>query len=825
MNFIAHIRHLDNSEQPLSQHLSSVGELASEFASKIDMSNAGLVLGLLHDFGKFSYKFQNYLNSAKGRIDPDQDSFIDPVEYKGRIDHSSAGAQYVWENLKNIGGAGQGRLCGQILALCIASHHSGLINCLKRDGSPTFCNRMRKEDTKTNLEECKSNGRYSNPELIEKLENLLKEEFVYKMFNRLRKIVTFPEFANEEYSEIDAFTLGLLVRFLFSCLVDADRIDSAEFENPHRKDQRIGQREWLNWDIAIDRLDQRMLQFESTSEINKTRSKISDAVRLRAFDPQGIYTLTVPTGGGKTLTSLRYALLHAKKHKLSRIFYVVPFTTIIEQNAAVVRNILENSDDKFQWVLEHHSDIEPHRQSWRVKLAAENWDLPIVFTTTVQFLETFFGNGTQGVRRLHQLANSVLIFDEVQTLPIKCVHMFCNVLNFLSKNAGTTAILCTATQPLLNQGLPNKQYGTLKMAPNSELLPANLTIEDQFKRVNIQPIVNSIGFKLDEVKELAIQQMKENGSCLVIVNTKKWARNLYQCCAQNINFDSVFHLSTNQYPEDRKQKLLKVKKRLEAQKNVLCISTQLIEAGVDISFASVIRFLAGLDSIVQASGRCNRNRELIDVNGLPCMGTVNVIKINSVIEPLGNLTDIKIGKEISERVIREFGIDNLLGYETLTQYYKYFFFRRANEMTYPLDNDSEETLFNLLSQNALNPGRNTSCLNPVGNLKLLKQSFMYANKKFEAIDAPSRPVLVEHGYGAKLVKELRRSNTELDAGLYSKIFKYAQNFSINLYPDEFQEFITRGIILEAKNDIYYLPRHYYNDRYGLSCELDPHLAN
>ena len=353
MNFVAHIRQSDNSEQPLSHHLSNVGKLASDFASKINLADAGLALGLLHDFGKYSDKFQKYLKSAVGRIDPDQDSYIDPAEHKGRIDHSSAGAQYVWKCLQKFGAAGQGRLCGQILALCIASHHSGLINCLGRDGSPTFCRRMRKDHAETHLKECESHSSSSDPDLVKKIEILLGEDFIRKMFFRLQEMVNFPQYINEEFSETDAFKLGLIVRFLFSCLVDADRIDSAEFENPDRKHIRVGKKKWLKWETAINRLENHITKFESKSEINKIRSQISDAVRLRTAGPQGTYTLTVPTGGGKTLTSLRYALKHANEHNLDRVLYVIPFTSVIDQNAVVVRKILENSEDEYKWVLEH----------------------------------------------------------------------------------------------------------------------------------------------------------------------------------------------------------------------------------------------------------------------------------------------------------------------------------------------------------------------------------------------------------------------------------------------------------------------------------------
>jgi CRISPR-associated endonuclease/helicase Cas3 len=413
------------------------------------------LIGLLHDFGKYSADFQNYIQSATGLLNPDcDDEYVDAKSLKGKIDHSTAGAQWIYQTLTQHGG--KGKCCAQILAVCVASHHGrGLIDCLKPYGETMedidgFSRRIKKSDALTHLEECTQNA---DDSIVEKAKQLASDSLVDAMIAQLEKLL------NEQHKTIKQFYIGFWTRFLFSCLIDADRINSADFENPHHTAQR---NKLVSWDIAINRLEFFLIEqqneiernreqlSEKTLRLNEIRRDISNTCKHRATDAQGIYTLTVPTGGGKTYASLRFALHHAKKHKLERIIYIIPYTSIIEQNADAIRKVVEEEGDEFPWVLEHHSNLEPEQQTWHSKLTAENWDAPIVITTMVQFLETLFDGGTRGVRRLHQLANSVIIFDEIQTLPINCTHLFCNALNFLTTYTNTTAVLCTATQPFVN---------------------------------------------------------------------------------------------------------------------------------------------------------------------------------------------------------------------------------------------------------------------------------------------------------------------------------------------------------------------------------------
>lgn len=799
--YIAHIREKDREKQSLEDHLLEVSEIAKALAAKIGVPSAGELIGLLHDFGKYSQEFQNYIKSATGELNPDEDDYVDARGMKGRVDHSTAGAQHVWKKLRVFGGAGQGELCGEILALCIASHHSGLIDCLSVAGEPTFFRRMDKSYEKTHLKECLG---CANTKVLGRIDDLAGANVIKECIEVLKPFIL-------ENSKINAFNIGFFTRFLFSCLIDADRLNSAEFEVPIRKSERLKNAGVPKWSQPIVRLEEFLASKEVKYPIDYLRKEISDNCQKRASDPQGIFTLTVPTGGGKTYASLRYALHHAEKHGLDRIVYIIPYTSIIEQNADAIRKVVERDGDANSWVLEHHSNLESERQTWRSKLISENWDSPIVLITMVQFLEALFSGGTRSVRRLHQLANSVLIFDEIQTLPINCTHLFCNAINFLTKYAKTTTVLCTATQPLLNN-LKNYHKGQLDIPPENELVADKKQLFDDLKRVNIINKCTSGGWSAEDIANLAMKEYTEKGSCLVIVNTKAWAKDLFQLCELKVDKESIFHLSTGQYPEHRKQLLKKIRDRLDNNLPVLCFSTQLIEAGVDVDFASVIRFLAGLDSIAQAAGRCNRNGKL-------SIATVTVLNPDK--ETIDSLYDIKVGQEQTKRIFGEAKDDDMLSPDKMDRYFQYYFYDRAKDMDYPLTGKNlvrDDSLLNLLADNPNNIGRDRF-VKTKPKLSLLAQSFMEAGKAFKAIDAPTNAVIVRHGLGKELVDQLCGFAKEFNPAGYYKLLKDAQKYSVNVFPNVWKNLNDAGAVSEIQQDgIYYLDERYYSEDFGLSIE-------
>ena len=796
-NFIAHRRKCDNKDQTVQEHLIEVSLLCRQSAKKIGVPNAGELLGLLHDFGKYSQQFQIYLQSATGMLNPDvDDEYMDAKAFKGKIDHSTAGAQWVWQRFKRYDV--QGKLVGQILAVCLASHHGGLIDCLKPGGENGFSDRINKDQGKTHLQECLENV---DDAVLSKLDDLATDKFLREFWNRCVCLYA-PEKENES-EIIKQFRLGFLLRFLFSCLIDADRINSADFEN--QGNVRFRPKLPVDWQIAIDRLEAKLSNLPVRNEIDTARREISDQCKKRAESSQGIYTLTVPTGGGKTFASMRYALHHAKKHKLDHIIYIIPYTSIIEQNAGEIRKVLERVGDELPWVLEHHSNLEPETQTWHSKLVTENWGAPIIFTTMVQFLEVLFGGGTRGARRMHNIANSVLIFDEIQNLPVNCVHLFCNAIQFFVDHARSTTLLCTATQPLLDDLKFGKDKGQLTLSEDHELVDDMTNIFEQFKRVEIKNLVSQKGWTEQELCELTVTQLKEKGNCLVIVNTKKWARKLYDVCLNSVDEDSLFHLSTSLCPAHRKKIFNTIKQRLDDKLPVLCISTQLIEAGVDVDFNSVIRFLAGLDSIAQAAGRCNRNGNL---------DMAQVYVVNPQDEPIDMLHDIKEGREKALRIFSEKDETELLDPEVMSLYFSYYFYERANIMAYPLTEQQagrRDTLLSLLSNNGRNIGQVEKAIK-------LQQSFKTAGKAFQAIDSPTQAVIVPYGdKGKEIIAGLC---ADFEPARAYQLLKDAQKYSVNVFPNIWRQLQKAGAVrpVQEGEEIYYLDERYYSKDFGLSTE-------
>lgn len=763
----------------------------------------------MHDFGKYSQDFQDYIKSVSG-INPDADDYVLPNGKQ--IDHSTAGAQWVYRELRKFGAAqGIGELFGQIMGLCIASHHgAGLIDCLDDEGNVVWKKRFEKDDELTHLAECEQNA---DEAVQQKAKELAGENLISSLLNSVKPILSAPATSDK----LKEFYLGCLTRFLFSCLVDADRINSSDFEREEQKEARR-LTEKPDWQSAINQLDAQLAGFENRYPIDKIRRKISDDCLKRAVDSQGIYTLTVPTGGGKTLVSLRYALHHAQKHNLDRIIYIIPYTSIIDQNAQAVREILGED-----WVLEHHSNLEPEKQSWQDKLLSENWDKPIVFTTMVQFLDAWFGGGTRGARHIHPMINSVLIFDEIQTLPVKCVHLFCNVLNWLTTFGKSTAVLCTATQPLLGEsGLQNfpegkresiAARGLLRLPENAEIMGKHQDLDKLFadlSRVEIRFNEKAGGWNVQEAGAFLLEQFQTTPSCLFIVNTKKWAQELYQYCkAQNVPPEGLFHLSTNQCAAHRKVIFDTIKARLKNKEPVICISTQLIEAGVDISMACVIRALGGLDSIAQAAGRCNRHGEKEG------KGQVWVLNLQEQDFTL-ILPDIQAGKTHAERVFRDFAGQDILQPAAMERYFEYYFYQRSDEMSYSVKNSTTGSLLDWLSDNALNPygEKNNKRSKP---LPLLMQSFKSAGRAFQAIDVPTHAVIVPYGEGAELIAKLCGAWNPKE--MYDAK-KKAQRYSVNVFPKVWDKLQKENALHETieGSGIYYLNERYYNDEFGLSLD-------
>lgn len=839
--FIAHVRASDSSEQSLYAHLTGTAEIAKTLATKIGLPLSGELIGLVHDLGKYSQAFQTYIrdsvqfdNYKDLGLDEDEeaDILLKGKPKRGSVDHSTAGAIFLYNKFKDRpkkNSSAQGALLADILFICVASHHSGLVNVVDKEGQPYLYNRKTKPEDKVHFQEALNNA-ISN-ELFASLDSKIFKEAVREFHNAFIAVLG----ENSKPKQKD-FYIGFYTRLLFSCLIDADRSNSIAFEHPSQAHLLDHKRP--DWQIAIDKIEALYQGFADKAmhnppdAINEQRNRIAQTCLEAGQKSQGIYTLTVPTGGGKTLASLRFAVQHAKHHNLDRIIYIIPFTSIIEQNAQAVRKILEGEspDGIFdgQWVLEQHSNLEPDVQTWQSKLIMDNWNAPIVFTTMVQFLESCFGGGTKGVRRLHQLSQAVLIFDEIQTLPINCYYLYCNAINFLTSYANSTAVLCTATQPVLNK-LPIEQNGSLN--PATEIIGDRQDLAllfDTLKRVDIHDHTKN-SQDLDSLTDYINDNFAEFGSTLVIVNTKTWASDLYRELSKTVKSNELFHLSTGQCARHRKDLLTIIRKRLEDGLPTLVISTQLIEAGVDVSFKSVIRFLAGLDSIAQASGRCNRHGEMRDEAGNPSKGQVFVVKPDA--EGLSKLPTIALGKEQMERVVlpilakTENKDKHLLDLDIMMAYFKGFYGtdHGKKQMAYPVDDI--HSVFNWLSSNKGNVAVNNDNKQRINNGQFPKlwQSFMEAGKAFKAIDAPTKAVIVPYGDdGRELITALY--GTQVNDKEFYKLVREAQQYSVNVFPFMLDKLIDASAITQVRDTgILTLSETFYDEQMGLNIEGDSKL--
>lgn len=544
--------------QLLSHHLLQVSEGASERASVFGAAELGAVAGVLHDLGKYTLPFQERLRGSPARVD-----------------HSTWGARIAAERLG---------ILGQLLAYGIAGHHAGLANGRGEGERTALADRIAAEDLPT-------------------LDGAWEGEITLP--NKLSFPAGFKHYGQEKQQAKDRqpFQLAMLARMLFSCLVDADFIDTERFylQAQGGPDHRSAGSAHPSLAALREQLDTYLGQFQADSDVNRLRADILRKVRQRAEWEPGLFSLTVPTGGGKTLASLAFALDHAIRHGLRRVIFVIPFTSIVEQNAAVFRKALGPLGDAA--VLEHHSafterqpprdDPEKYQSAQKLRLAMENWDAPIVVTTAVQFFESLFAARPSQCRKLHNIAGSVVVLDEAQTMPLKLLKPCVAAIDELARNYRASVVLCTATQPVLEA--PAFEGGLPKEAVR-ELAPEPARLFKKLERVRVRHVGT-----LDDAALAG--HLRERVQVLCIVNNRRHARVVYETMA---DLPGARHLTTLMCAKHRSQVLNEIRQMLKDQLPCRVVSTSLIEAGVDVDFPTVLRAEAGLDSIAQAAGRCNR---------------------------------------------------------------------------------------------------------------------------------------------------------------------------------------------------------------------------
>lgn len=550
-----HCAHTPNESgewHELHAHLNGVERRALEFGRKFGAGELATLAGAWHDLGKFSAAFQRYLCGV-------QDADLHQAELTGRVDHSTAGAQHAVQSTGVI---------GHLLAYVIAGHHAGLLDA-------------------------RAEGQCLESRLMKAIENWKQEAGMTEP----AASPSLPSFLREALARRDAFAVAFFVRMLYSCLVDADFLDTEAHFDCARAESRMSWPGDILAQMACS-LGEYVGQIERhavRSTVNAERVAVREACLEAASLTPGLFSLTVPTGGGKTLSSLAFALAHAQQHQFDRVIYVIPFTSIIEQNADVFRRAMASLANMGipDPVIEHHSSIELDNETVVSRLAAENWDAPLVVTTSVQFYESLFANRSSRCRKLHNVARSVVVLDEAQTIPVEYLHPCLRALSELVRNYSTSVVLCTATQPAVHR----REGFAIGLDGVREIISDPTRLYSSFRRTTVQ----NLGIREDA---RLVSELLEHEQVLCIVNTRSQARKLAEALGDG---DSNFHLSALMCPEHRSHVLSRIQERLAGKLPCKVISTQLIEAGVDIDFPVVFRSLAGLDSIAQAAGRCNRN--------------------------------------------------------------------------------------------------------------------------------------------------------------------------------------------------------------------------
>lgn len=797
---IAHIRIDDDKIQTVEEHLHEARKLAEIYGEKVGVKHIAGLAGLLHDLGKYSSEFSNYI--MKAVYEPEH------APSRGSVDHSTAGGKLLYELLhegdtSNV----YSKVLAEIVGNTIISHHSYLHDFLSPDLTSPYLKRVRDKEL------------HEFP--------LTKEAF----FRRVMSKKDFQNYLDHALEELQQFIqktslenreaeLMFLSKYIFSALIDADRTNTREFiENSSEANDNDNRASLFNtyYSKLMERLHRFSENPEANNPINVLRSSMSEQCEKFAQHPSGIYTLSIPTGGGKTLASLRYALKHAEKYSKKRIIYIVPYTTIIEQNAADVRSIL----GKDSFILEHHSNVvesdytneedlyHPDIEK-KLMLAKDNWDAPIIFTTMVQFLNVFYAHGSRNVRRLHNLAESILIFDEVQKVPVNCISLFNESLNFLKKFCQSSIILCTATQPALD--FVNKK---LDIERDAEIIENIDEVVNAFKRVEIIDKASGEQFDQEKLLNFIGEKLKNTANILVILNTKKAVADLYKALKDSYKRIPIYHLSTSMCPTHRTNILNNVREHLEKQQPVICVSTQLIEAGVDISFECVIRSLAGLDSIAQAAGRCNRHGE---------KDLKNVYVIDYIEENLTYLHEIAQGKRIAKTIFKDLQINpqshgnSILSMQAMTYYFQHFYKENEVNLDYPIKGMNQSLVELLMANYHENSLLKDYLSRNTAPPLILNNSYQTAAKNFQVIDSPTTSIIVPYEDGKDIIADL---NGEMHIDDLSQLFHKAQRFTVNVYPYQLDLLKENGSLTTLFDDqIYALKEIAYDEEYGINIEGD-----
>lgn len=763
--------------QSVEEHCRNTANYAGGALSSIGLYHAAYLAGLLHDCGKLTEKFKTYLWDACQGKDV----------CRGSVNHTFAGCRML---LEHFHGTGDYRdVTCELLAYAVGAHH-GQFDCIDEKGKSGFVHRIQKENT--GYEESSRNflKLCSDWPELDRLFEKAHEELM-PVYQTLSAVADENENGGDEQL---MFSVGQLARLLLSAVIEGDRRDTAEFMDSIQIPEQP--RDYPQfWGNLLNHVEQKLQQFPQETRIQAARAEISEQCRQAAEKSGGIYRLNVPTGGGKTLSSLRYALAHASRWGKQRILFVTPLLTILEQNAAIIREFI--GDDSV--ITEHHSNVICTQEDGEAldlrELATESWHAPVIITTLVQLLNTLFLGKTTSIRRYQALCNAVVVIDEVQTVPNHMLSLFNTAVNFLSAVCGTTFLLCSATQPCFE-----KAEHPLRLKPDSEIIPYQESLWKPFRRTVIQ---DSGAMRMEQIPEFIQNILQKVNSLLIICNKKAESEYLYRSiCLEKLN---CFHLSSSMCMAHRRDVLSEIQTSLDSGKKTVCISTQVMEAGVDISFGSVIRLAAGMDSVVQAAGRCNRNGESCEPS------LVYLVQCSD--ENLGKLQEIKLGKQVTIALLHQFQKEpdrfsyDLSSDAAINWYYRKLF-QEQNEGFQQYTVKKHGTIFRLLSSNMdyFDPE------NPATAGYTINQAFQTAGSLFHVLDDSTEDLVVPYGAGEALIAELAGYPQQVSPAVLRKWVQKAKPYTVSVY--DYQKAKLADALVSI-HGILVLRPEYYDDQTGL----------
>lgn len=787
MEYPAHIRKVDGKKyiQTVEEHCHGVAEIAAELLRDIGLGKTAYLGGMVHDLGKFSENFKNYIEKAADG---------EKVQ-RGSVNHTFAGVRFLLEKHSDEQLSGFSDIVLEILAYAVGAHH-GLFDCVDDNNNNGFTKRIQKEGidylnaAQQFLKICCSE---------QDIEDLLKqsEKEFFPVFNEIEKLADNAD-AKIQNTQI-TFYIGFLARLILSAIIEADRSDTSQFMNGYsEKTVKNISEIWIN---CIKNVEQKLSTMPLDKPINKTRAQISALCAEAGNLESGIYRLNLPTGAGKTLTSLRYALHHALAHNKKRIIFTMPLLSIIEQNAGIIHDYIGNEE----LILEHHSNIvetDENDELDKRELLVESWDVPIIITTMVQLLNTLFAGKTANIRRMQALCNSIIVIDEVQTVPDKMLSLFNLALNFLAKICNATIILCSATQPCFEKTM----YPLDKSV--KDLITLTKEQETVFKRVRLE---YKGEMDCEELADFAAGILEENNSLLLVCNTKNEAAVMFNLLCSKIKDVKAFHISAGMCTAHRKETIKEMQEALEnKQQKVFCVSTQVIEAGVDVSFARVIRLLAGMDNIVQATGRENRNREF---DGL---APGYIVRLKG--EFFKGLSEIEDAKNAAADLLVKYKNnpqiydDDLMSAKAVNEYYKSLYENVKSGYHDFYIESVRDSILNLMSCNEnVDSGKI-----PEYNKYFMHQALKTAGGLFTVFDESSIDIIVPYDRGTEIIQKIFAVGDK-DYEKLKSILKEAKLYTVSLFKYQKIKLEEQGaLIFVPSAGVYILQDGYYDELTGLN---------